>query len=334
MPADTERVLVPVEEASLYPESLRTAEWGDRENEPLLGVALSGGGIRSATLSLGFFQGLARRGLVSSIDYLSTVSGGGYFGGFFGHLLQREASEARKGGPIPSNFADKVLRESDKPAFRYLRDNGRYLSPNGSGDVLAAASVALRNWMAVIVAIGLLALSLLSAATILRFAILTGLPTWVAGWNPPSPFRMMSPFLLASPVAVLVLAVPPAWAYWLVPDNPQSDGILVWIGKWLAPIGGAAAASWVLYKNGLLGSLSAIPTTTELSTSQWLLVAAGVLSALTIGRYWVSLIRGFRDPQRQRRHLSRGLMRALVVIGVLIAIGVVDSIGQYIASWR
>src|SRR3954453_12714326 len=42
------------------------------------GVALSGGGIRSATLSLGVLQGLARRGLLPYMDYLSTVSCGGY----------------------------------------------------------------------------------------------------------------------------------------------------------------------------------------------------------------------------------------------------------------
>src|ERR1700730_4957459 len=40
-----------------------------------LGVALSGGGIRSATLNLGILQGLAQRGLLPYFDYLSTVSG-------------------------------------------------------------------------------------------------------------------------------------------------------------------------------------------------------------------------------------------------------------------
>ena len=43
----------------------------------LLGVALSGGGIRSATFNLGVLQALAQFGLLKRIDYLSTVSGGG-----------------------------------------------------------------------------------------------------------------------------------------------------------------------------------------------------------------------------------------------------------------
>jgi hypothetical protein len=45
-----------------------------------IGLALSGGGIRSATFSLGVVQALAQRGLLRRIDYLSTVSGGGYIG--------------------------------------------------------------------------------------------------------------------------------------------------------------------------------------------------------------------------------------------------------------
>jgi hypothetical protein len=46
----------------------------------LLGVALSGGGIRSASVNLGLLQVLDQYGLLPSVDYLSTVSGGGYLG--------------------------------------------------------------------------------------------------------------------------------------------------------------------------------------------------------------------------------------------------------------
>ena len=47
-----------------------------------VGLALSGGGIRSATFSLGFLQALAANGLLRHVDFLSTVSGGGYIGRF------------------------------------------------------------------------------------------------------------------------------------------------------------------------------------------------------------------------------------------------------------
>jgi hypothetical protein len=48
--------------------------------DDLTGIALSGGGIRSATFALGVLQALAHHDLLRRFDYLSTVSGGGYIG--------------------------------------------------------------------------------------------------------------------------------------------------------------------------------------------------------------------------------------------------------------
>lgn len=55
---------------------------GDRPSTRLglVGLALSGGGIRSATFNLGVVQALHKHGLLRHVDYLSTVSGGGYLG--------------------------------------------------------------------------------------------------------------------------------------------------------------------------------------------------------------------------------------------------------------
>jgi Patatin-like phospholipase len=47
---------------------------------PLSALCFSGGGIRSAAFALGIAQALANRGVLPRFDYLSTVSGGGYFG--------------------------------------------------------------------------------------------------------------------------------------------------------------------------------------------------------------------------------------------------------------
>lgn len=57
----------------------------------LVGLAFSGGGIRSATFNLGILQGLASLGLPKYVDYLSTVSGGGYIGGCWTAWIQRRA---------------------------------------------------------------------------------------------------------------------------------------------------------------------------------------------------------------------------------------------------
>lgn len=49
-----------------------------KPTENWFGIALSGGGIRSATINLGFLKTLNRFGVLKNADYLSTVSGGGY----------------------------------------------------------------------------------------------------------------------------------------------------------------------------------------------------------------------------------------------------------------
>jgi hypothetical protein len=74
-----------------------------------VGLAFSGGGIRSATFNLGFLQGLASLGLLKQFDYLSTVSGGGYIGGWFAAWVRREGGQA--GDPAPIGHAD-VDREA------------------------------------------------------------------------------------------------------------------------------------------------------------------------------------------------------------------------------
>lgn len=51
-----------------------------RQPNNLIGLALSGGGIRSATFNLGVLKGLQQLDLLRQIDYLSTVSGGGFIG--------------------------------------------------------------------------------------------------------------------------------------------------------------------------------------------------------------------------------------------------------------
>lgn len=70
-----------------------TAESGDGTKPDLLrhrvGLALSGGGIRSATFNLGILQSLYKTGILRQIDYLSTVSGGGYVGCFLSSLAKR-----------------------------------------------------------------------------------------------------------------------------------------------------------------------------------------------------------------------------------------------------
>ncbi len=58
----------------------------------LIGLAFSGGGIRSATFNLGILQALAGFKMLRHIDYFSTVSGGGYIGAWLTAWIKRAHS--------------------------------------------------------------------------------------------------------------------------------------------------------------------------------------------------------------------------------------------------
>ena len=83
----------------------------------LAGIALSGGGIRSATFNLGLLQSLKRHGLLQQFDYLSTVSGGGYCGGWWSAWLAR----ASRAVGIKGFFPDDELIEPVRHARRHAR---------------------------------------------------------------------------------------------------------------------------------------------------------------------------------------------------------------------
>jgi len=51
-----------------------------------VGLSFSGGGIRSAVFNLGVIEALESRGMMARIDYLSSVSGGGYIAGAYSWL--------------------------------------------------------------------------------------------------------------------------------------------------------------------------------------------------------------------------------------------------------
>jgi hypothetical protein len=85
------------------PPALADEEEAEEEYAPqsLTGLALSGGGIRSATFCLGLLQGMHELGVLRIFDYLSTVSGGGYLGAWWSAWLSRfgQYSQARGGFP-------------------------------------------------------------------------------------------------------------------------------------------------------------------------------------------------------------------------------------------
>src|SRR5262245_56510061 len=75
-------------------------------SQDLVGVALSGGGLRSAFFNMGFTRALHRVGLFRLADYLSTVSGGGYVGSLLSAAsLRRKTPFGRKDFPVEAEGA-------------------------------------------------------------------------------------------------------------------------------------------------------------------------------------------------------------------------------------
>ena len=92
-------------------------------------LAISGGGIRSATFALGVLAALARRNLLHQFDYLSTVSGGGYLGAFVTTFLS--ADELPKdGGTLGLGRKDLPFQrdEGEATALRHVRHHSKYLA--------------------------------------------------------------------------------------------------------------------------------------------------------------------------------------------------------------
>ena len=101
-------------------------------SDKIAGLALSGGGIRAGAFSLGVMQGLntrenrrseTERNLFKEIDYLSTVSGGGYAGAsvtWFRHIANSK--------PKPEDVIEiaRTFSHAAKPSIAAMRTAYRY----------------------------------------------------------------------------------------------------------------------------------------------------------------------------------------------------------------
>ena len=151
-----------VEKSGDVPTPSEGADWDARLTEArlhaldehLTGISFSGGGIRSGTFAVGLLQGLSSLGLLRRFDYLSTVSGGGYAGGWLASWLKRDGdvrnverqlapSRVRQGeayrdslNPLRSDVyptAEKPVRgpvvdEEPEPIY-HLRSYSSYMAP-------------------------------------------------------------------------------------------------------------------------------------------------------------------------------------------------------------
>jgi len=194
------------------------------------GLALSGGGIRSATFCFGVLRALAHEKVLLRFDLLSTVSGGGYIGTMLGCLFHRakDGEEARK---VQEAIDGQRARTETHPGGEmptgwflwWLRANGRYLIPRGAKDTVFAFTLYLRNLIGIHFELGLVAVALgllLCAVNLVMWwgveaagyayssRQLFDLLRWLPGWMPT--IAVLVPFIMVSAVRL-------GAAYWSVP---------------------------------------------------------------------------------------------------------------------
>ena len=220
--------------------------------ERATGLALSGGGIRSATFALGVLTVFAKRGLLKQFDYLSTVSGGGYLGAFLTNYLATggatdvdpiggHAGDVGAGDgaieaarPIGLERGDRPFGEThrDAAATGHIRQNSRYLASGPLSEkwstVLAQTSGLLNN---------LLALSAVLCLFSALFVILI-----------PSFFTNLIAVVSLGALSLAVIGAPLAWRQGRdgvkFADQATAMCAVVLAGA-LAAIGTREAAAWM-----------------------------------------------------------------------------------------
>ena len=287
----------------------------------LVGLALSGGGVRSSTFSLGVLQALAGKSRLRHIDFLSTVSGGGFTGGFLGRLFTRKIVASV---PDPVGRIEEILVENQSSVIRWLRTQANYLFASGTDDRLLALGIFFRNVFTVHLVIGALLLALFgSIAGISRLPIYQKL-------SPPTPWPLsllgpdLSPWWWM-PIAVLLLMVAP-----------------ITLGFWLAPKAMSyrshpshALAAWLILLVGTSAAL-AIP-----GKWRW---AGALLVVLVLAWLWQEFARLDLDEDKvkerrlegdiMRNRLSRGLGVALVFLVLALGWVVLDSAAGAVAAGK
>ncbi len=126
-----------------------------KPGEDSTALCLSGGGVRSASFGLGVLQGLAQAGVLGTFDYLSTVSGGGYIGGW---LTSWRLRAHQRGEPDPcQQLAEGPAGQPEPETVTRLRRLIKFLDPRTGGlsaDVWTLMGTILRNllvnWMVLV----------------------------------------------------------------------------------------------------------------------------------------------------------------------------------------
>ncbi len=294
---------------------------------PAVGLALSGGGIRSATYSLGVIRGLAKNGLLKRLDYVSSVSGGGYSAAMLGRLFAG-ASNTPADAKATIKEATASLSNYDSLLLWWLRANGRYLSPAGSKDLAIGFVTYTRAILAVHIELGLMNMlfaCFMVAPHVLNYLSIVDAPSQL-GMTHSIWFGLAAAFSLAVVPGLLL-------GYWQAKDiapehNQKTSRAWAIILKCLSALALIAVLyfSWLEvvflqtgkqvnvnadYRASTIGLSLLVLSMTGGVVTQFLMIAAGK-NAATSRLIW-----------------TRGTRTCITLIGLLIFAGIID-----LSSWQ
>ncbi|CAN5484990.1 hypothetical protein BH10PSE17_BH10PSE17_03560 [soil metagenome] len=298
------------------------------------GLALSGGGIRSATFCLGLVRALSARGVLQRFDLMSTVSGGGYIGGTVGRLFDQVDSDK-----VDPHDVERALAEADTRWFTtWLRANGRYLIPRGSQDLAFAAANFGRNLLGVHIELAMWGLII--------GGLLVGLDLGVWWWADCrykggcefTDFVGIDAFGLASewPTPWLLLPIPVwvsgvlAWGYWALPSR---GGHGLPARRWIEAVAAAALVTWLVYAlwSAQPGDASPYGNTAFAIPTALKLMLVAVLTAC-IGGTVLAAGRTDGDVEVARNRLTAQLATTVKVAMAIGVAGVIDICAWSIAT--
>lgn len=256
-----------------------------------VGLALSGGGIRSATFALGVLQALAGRDRLRSVDFLSTVSGGGFIGSFLGRLFTRET--VRRAADPVGRVQDTLLDGRSGPLW-WLRTRANYLFANGSADRRYGLATFLLKLFSVHLVVGSLLFATFGALAWLGPRVL---PERLPGVSI-DPSRWMDTMQLPIELS----------AWWWAPIVALGFGVLpVAVAYWLSQKSGSyrpypylALGAWVVLLAGAFWIMQ---------TPSGLAPAGAALVVLLLAWVWQDVARWGAEPAREldeaQEHLAR-----------------------------
>jgi len=298
----------------------RQALFGKDDGRRAWGLALSGGGIRSATFCLGLLKSLAQHRQLLQFDIVSTVSGGGYVGSTLGRLCAR-AKDAEGIRAVEGAFA-----EVDKVRFGWwLRGNGRYLIPGGMRDTLFAVALFLRNLLGTHIELAIAATLVglvLAAINLGAWEILAGLIDLDNEQQVIAPVRWFTqlPTLWLTALVPWLISIVLADGYWAVRDRSTTPGMLGQVVLWVVL---GTCAWWVgpILEERYGGPL-------------WLAPAFIVFaSCWVVALLWVLMRRlNGQAPAVLRNELTDGLASVLYVMIIIGLLGLLDWAAWWLAA--